>query len=298
MSKSAIRKQLWLFDLIKRRGHISFIDISNEWQKSILNETGDVLPKRTFQTWKEALSNDFYVRIGCSRFRHEYFLENEMDIQKGRYSSWLINTLFTQSELASAVAISDRILLEEIPGGQPFLHVIIKALETNTKLSFSYHIYDHETSYNCILHPYCLKYFKQRWYVVGFSEDFQALRTYSLDRIVEIEPSGEKFEYPKDFNGELYFRDCVGIFQSSEDPIDVKLYARKRDANYLRSVPLHHSQTEEVFEDHSVFTLRVKPTFDFYQLILKQGPGVHVLEPESLREKVKGMLNDMISAYS
>lgn len=59
-------------------------------------------------------------------------------------------------------------------------------------------------------------------------------------------------------------------------------------ADYLRTLPLHESQREIEGDDEStLFEYHLKPTFDFYQLVLAQGDQVEVLEPESVRNEMR-----------
>ena len=62
----------------------------------------------------------------------------------------------------------------------------------------------------------------------------------------------------------------------------------------MRSLRLHQSQHEiERNDEYSIFTLRLRPTFDFQQEILSMGSDVEVLAPEWFREdtaeRIKGM---------
>ena len=66
-------------------------------------------------------------------------------------------------------------------------------------------------NYTFEIHPYCVKIFKQRWYVVAFNPYKNDILIYSLDRIKDVEITSKKFDLPEDFNGEEYFRDSFGI---------------------------------------------------------------------------------------
>ena len=60
--------------------------------------------------------------------------------------------------------------------------------------------------------PYCLKVFKQRWYVLAASEYPDGrLLIYSLDRFTEMVRTEEKYEIPEDFDVEEYFRSSYGV---------------------------------------------------------------------------------------
>ena len=69
-------------------------------------------------------------------------------------------------------------------------------------------------------------------------------------------------------------------------------------ANYLRALALHHSQKEEERNDtYSVFSVYLKPTFDFRQEILWMGDSVEVLSPASLRETIKTVHAKSLKLY-
>ena len=69
-------------------------------------------------------------------------------------------------------------------------------------------------------------------------------------------------------------------------------------ANYLRSLPLHPSQHElKSTDEYAIFSLRVRPTYDFRQKLLSLGSTVEVLQPESLREEMKEEIAMMLKRY-
>lgn len=121
----------------------------------------------------------------------------------------------------------------------------------------------------------------------------------SLDRIQEVQLSEETFKYPKKFNPENYFKGCFGIIRDEDCTIEtVKLKVSADQANYLRSLPLHTSQEEvECNDDYSIFTLQVRPTFDFQQELLWNGDALEVLEPLWLRKEMASKVKQMWNHY-
>jgi predicted DNA-binding transcriptional regulator YafY len=68
--------------------------------------------------------------------------------------------------------------------------------------------------------------------------------------------------------------------------------------NYVRTLPLHHSQKEiKTTDQYADFEFYLKPTFDFRQELLAQGHDVEVLLPAQLREEMKEMLEKMLGRY-
>ena len=125
----------------------------------------------------------------------------------------------------------------------------------------------------------------------------------ALDRIKALEPTESKFKLPKKFDAEAFFADYYGIIIGDED-FNVEPVALKVDAwqsNYLRTLPLHHTQKEvERNEEYSIFEYRLCPTFDFQQKLLSMGDSVGVLAPvllkDMLRNKAEQTANNNASA--
>ena len=149
------------------------------------------------------------------------------------------------------------------------------------------------------LEPYCVKLFKQRWYLVGHSPRYKQVRVYALDRILNLETAEKKFKMPKKFNPAAFFEDFYGVIAHEHAEVEtVRLKVSADQSNYLRSLPLHHSQKELVRSgDYSIFELRLCPEFDFQQEILSQTPTIEVLEPQWLREEIAGKVKGLWEKY-
>ena len=96
-----------------------------------------------------------------------------------------------------------------------------------------------------------------------------------------------------------YFKDYFGVIVDSEVPMErVRLKVSAGQANYLRSLSLHHSQQEvETTADYSIFELNIRPTYDFVQEIMRNGDCVEVLEPLWIREEIAEMVRSMYDKY-
>ena len=124
-------------------------------------------------------------------------------------------------------------------------------------------------------------------------------RVYALDRISDIQDTGKVFKMKKDFDVCQYFEGCCGVITSDEPIQRIVLLAYGGFADYLRTLPLHESQREIEGDDEStLFEYHLKPTFDFYQLVLAQGDQVEVLEPESVRDEMRNFAKNMLDYYN
>lgn len=293
MAKNFFKRYIWLVDLINRRKYVSFKEISEAWRRSPLNETGEPLSERTFFNHKDAIAGMFGIEILNDRSLGFYI--GRSDVGSDETSDWMLHTLCLNNVLHENADMKDRILMEKVPSSERFLTDIISAMRGSRVISLCYQSFRHPEPFCFNVRPYCVKYFKQRWYLLGDSD--LGLRIYSLDRFVDMEELEEHFEIPKGFDAEEYFGNYFGVI-IGEEPEDVKIRVVPDQVKYFRTLPLHGSQRETVQEDgSSVFSYHIAPTFDFVQEILSHGADVEVLEPIELRERIADNVAEMASRY-
>ena len=299
MAKNLLNKYVWLVETIYKAKKISFEDINRRWLDNDLSE-GKELPKRTFHNWRIAIEEMFGLIIENENSgQYRFFIQNAEDLRNGSMRSWLFNTLTVSNLMMESASIKDKILFEEIPDGQQFLPVILEALKKNTVLEMTYQSFWRDEANTFMVEPYCLKAFKQRWYLVARSPYLDKVMIYALDRVHELEPTALHFDYPENFKAEEYFEDCFGIIADRNYDVEtVKLKVAAGQANYLRTLTLHQTQKEiERNDEYSIFTVRLRPTFDFRQEILTMGSDIEVLSPKWFREELAEISEHMWNKY-
>ena len=283
-------RYVWLVDLIYRRRRITYEEVSNAWCNSSLNYSGDGLPLRTFHNHRAAVAAMFDIDIECDkRNGFVYYIENSEDVARGGVRQWLVNTFAVNNLINESHKLKSRILFEQIPSGQHYLTPIIEAMRDGLAVEITYESFWRSEVHTFPIEPYCVKVFKQRWYVVGRSPLKNELRIYALDRIVDLFTTDQKFTLPKDFSGAEYFQHAFGIIPEDGwhdvEYVELKVYGKQ--ANYIRTLPLHHSQEEvETNEEFTIFRYLLCPTYDFRQEVLSHGDRVEVLSPVSFRTEV------------
>ncbi len=280
-----INRYVWFVTTIYNRGPISLEEIQHRFELHF--GRGEELSERQFHRYTDAVEELFDIEIKYSRTQRGYIVADREGIDNMGVRKWLIQTFSVNNILHESQDLKNRILLENVPSGQQHLTTIVDAMREGVKLSMAYQSFGAESSTTFDVEPWCVKLFEQRWYMLGMSDK---LRIYSLDRIKALEPTEHRFKMPKKFDAEEFFADYYGIIISDEE-FDVCPVALKVDSwqsNYLRTLPLHHSQTEvECNEEYSIFEYRLCPTFDFRQKILSMGASVEVLSPQKLIAKVR-----------
>ena len=311
MAANLFGRYVWLMDILRRYKRLTFQEINELWQESGLGY-GEELPLKTFHNHKKAIKDIFDVYIECDRKDgYRYYIDEPERIEGNNLRSWLISSYATLNQIQADNKLEDRIIFEEIPSGQTWLTCIADAMRRNHVLSITHQGFGKPEPSTFDIEPYFLKVVKRRWYVVARSPYYsernkeQGVKpsdvylVYALDRISDIQDTGKTFKMKKDFDVHSYFEGCCGVITSNESPQKIVLRAYNGFADYLRTLPLHESQREIGSDDEStLFEYHLKPTFDFYQLVLAQGDQVEVLEPEPVREEVRNFAQNMLDYYT
>ncbi len=298
-------RYVWLVDTIYRAGRISFEEINERWLHSSLNDTGEELPVKTFHNHKNAIQQMFDIDIACDRRGgYVYYIEHAEDMEQGGVRTWLLNTFAVNHLINESHHLKRRILFEDIPSGQRFLTTVIEAMRDSRTLELTYRSFWRTEASTFEVEPFCVKVFRQRWYMVARSVSDGRIRIYGLDRIEELRQTEHLFELPADFDAHGYFADSFGIIVDEEYDVErvrVRIGGIQRD--YVRTLPLHATQTEsEIGEKSSVFEYRLRPTVDFQQELLTHAVNaegwMEVLEPLWLRERMKTIGIDLQDTHN
>lgn len=295
MANNFFKRYIWLIDLLRRRGYISFRKIDDEWQKSPLNETGEHLAERTFFNHKDAILDIFGIEIKNDRSLGFYITDSDMDGDST--GQWMLHTLCLNNVLQENADMKNRILVEKAPSGEKYLTEVISAMRAGKVISLTYQSFFRQEPSTFQIRVYCVKYFKQRWYMLGDTD--LGIRIYSLDRFVDMEELDSTYEIPEKFYADEFFSNYFGVIVNEEiKPTEVVLRVSPDQAQYFRSLPKHHSQKEsDSVCGWPVFKYWLAPTYDFKQDILSYGANIEVLAPEWFRDEISGDIAQMASHY-
>ena len=299
MTRDLFRRYIWLVETVYSSGRITFEEIANKWKRSSLNN-GTSLVLRTFHNHRAAIEELFGIRILCNRTNgNHYYIDNEDALKTGGMESWLLNTFSVSNAIQETRNLSDRVILEDIPSGNRFLTSFVEMMKENSKCTIEYQNFNSCQSRMLTISPYCLKLFRRRWYVLALENDSEELRIYSLDRMKSVTPSMDTFDYPLNFSPQAYFYHSFGIMHyvaAKPEYVGIKVQGVKR--NYIRMLPLHHSQKELVLEsEYSIFQYYISPTYDFCQELLSHGKEIEVLSPSWFRHQIAETISVMNDFY-
>lgn len=197
------------------------------------------------------------------------------------------NAFQINGDVGNAVSFSQN---ERLVGIELF-NKLFEAIVSKTVLSVKYARYG-KTIKEHIVHPYQLKQYNNRWFLVGLEttgRKHTSIKVFPLDRIKNISIE-DKFVYQGyDGNIDDYFGDVVGVTvdtMHAKEKIRLKFYHPAAD--YVYTKPIHHSQKVIEFGDnYYIIELQLIPNYEFETILLGYADLCEVIEPLFLRESIR-----------
>ena len=290
-SYALFQEYIWLVNTIHKAGRLTLEEINQRWLRTEMSE-GISIARSTFNRHRDAILDMFGIVIECDKkdgFR--YYIYNEEVLQEKTIQNWMLSTLSANIVLSESKGVHDRIVLESIPTDGENLHKFIEAMKRGVRISVQYKKYGTDKTANTMtVEPYFVKLFERRWYGIVKSPGKGGwVFTLAFDRILSLEITEDKFKYDDTFDPAAFHEQCYGVIWKDDVPIeDIVIRAYGTQANYLRDLPLHHSQEEiATTDEYSDFKMRLRPTYDFFLPIIAHGPTIKVLEPQWVADKVR-----------
>lgn len=182
--------------------------------------------------------------------------------------------------------------------GMEWIELIYEAIKDNKAISFEYqNIYKKERKdYQLI--PYLLKEHRNRWYVIGWSEEKDKMVTFALDRISKIITYENKLKRKAAFKAKEFFFNSIGIMQNDSKPETVVLTVKKPIADLVQLEPLHQSQQiVDIKGDQIEISLNVLINEEFIFKLLGLGAYCIVQKPKSLKTTIAENIKEMAANY-
>lgn len=183
--------------------------------------------------------------------------------------------------------------------GKEWLDELFRACISKKALRITYHPFTEPQPKDIIMHPFFLKEYNNRWYLIGLDDREKKWYNYALDRIKKVSDAKISF-FNTPMKPQKHFEDVIGVtIPEKTELADVILSFTPEQGNYIKTKPLHHSQTlVKESKDEYRIKIRVKPNYELEQTLLMFGEKVKVIEPAALKEKIVSRLNEAIRRYS
>ncbi|MCF8308927.1 MAG: WYL domain-containing protein [Bacteroidales bacterium] len=255
------------------------------------------ISKRTFQRDRKDIAAIYNIDIEYDFRRQVYYIE--MDESSG-VSAKIFEAFDTLNALNIADRVSEHIHFEKRrPQGTENLYGLLHAIKNRYQVRFIYEKFTGEKATLRTLEPYALKEFRNRWYVLGKDTKDNRIKAFGLDRLSSLDITQVRFTRPKDFDVNEFYRYCFGVISpDDQQPEIVELSFNPFQGEYIKSLPLHHSQ-EIIKDDEKELRIKLKlyVTHDFYMELLSLGNNVKVIQPEHLTEQMKETYREALGRY-
>ena len=161
----------WLIGLLDRK-HLTFEEIANEWRDANANQDEDELDKRTFHRYRENIQSQFGITVECDKSDgYRYYLKRD-PIANDDVTEWMLSSLRLAS-LGDMLKYHNKVMLDTPPYNTEYLDDILAAIDKQYLLKFKY-VSGFGAESDIVLQPAFVRYFKQRWYVVGVKKQRSA----------------------------------------------------------------------------------------------------------------------------
>lgn len=191
------------------------------------------------------------------------------------------------------------------------LGTLFDNISNEVVIRLSYHTFN-DPSVRCIdFHPYLLKQYNDRWFLLGAADDDKKILTFALDRIDKMEPLPKKkyVACPDDLAER--FEDIVGVTLYEDKEIEhILCWISDLSKGYVDTKPIHESYTplkgDREDELHNLypqltgglfFSIDCIPNFELIRELCSFGGNLVVLSPQSIREEIKNRLTVHLEQY-
>lgn len=192
------------------------------------------------------------------------------------------------------------------------LGTLFDNISNEVVIRLSYHTFSDETIRSIDFHPYLLKQYNDRWYLLGAADSDKKLLKFALDRIDEVEPLPEKKyqECPDDLAE--HFEDIVGVTLYEDRYVEhVLFWVNDISKGYVLTKPIHGSQTpikgdKELqlrdqypqLEGGTFFTIDCIRNYELIRELTSYGKDLIVLSDGEVKNDILKRIHGMTDNYS
>ena len=193
------------------------------------------------------------------------------------------------------VGFDENLDLEGMDNFTPLFNAIVD----KQPLKLTYQSFKQDSEEVIVVHPYYLKQYNKRWFLIAWNDAQGFMANYAFDRIKGINNANVPYK-PSDMNWLDYFDEMIGVSKDTRtEPQKVKLWVSKESWPYVKTKPLHGATQRIVSEDENgaVITIEVYLNYELEQQILSFGENMMVLEPEAFRDNMRNRINNALKLY-
>ncbi len=182
--------------------------------------------------------------------------------------------------------------------GSEHLEKMLSAIKSKSKIQFFYQSFNATEKKLRRIHPYLLKEYRHRWYLIGKDELKNRTQTYGLDRLSDLQVLSDRFDLDSNFDPDRFFKHSIGITANVGSPEKIIIETEELLSKYLLSQPLHESQEYlGVKNNKHQFSYFLLPTYELKMQLLGFGKEIKIIAPQSLVDDIKATSQSVFEQY-
>ncbi len=281
---------------------IRFMESNPDWDIEILKLKDGAKVYRRYRDLNSSINQSTYLnQVEAEKLKNAFSVLNKFRglPQFGWINEIIpkIDSAFNISEKGTEIISFDN---NEYLKGLEFIDPLFNAILYKNVIEISYHSFKNPEPVVKIISAYHLKEYNNRWYVYGEDMEYANIVNLALDRIIDFKLRTDIVYKETDINFEEYFEDTLGVtFQPGEDTEVIILKIDNSLWPYIDTKPIHGSQ-KVVSKDENTVTIELEliPNYELESQILHFGEMLEVLEPSSLRIKIKNRVEALSRKYN
>ena len=162
--------------------------------------------------------------------------------------------------------------------------IFYDACQNKKPVSVIHYSYTKRRFSSLTIHPFMIKEFENKWYVLGYSEKHDEIRTFGFDRIYSPIALKKPYRYTDRKIIDEKTQEYYGVYPiPNQAKQQIVIHANALATNYFEANPIHTSQRLEKNENgSSTIYFHLIPTLELSRLFLSYGRQVRTLEPQWL----------------
>lgn len=190
---------------------------------------------------------------------------------------------------------------------------LFDCISNEVVVRLSYHTFNDATIRSIDFHPYLLKQYNDRWFLLGAADDDRKILTFALDRIDKVKPLPGRKYIPCPDNLAEHFDDIVGVTYFEDRPVEhILFWVSDFSKDYVETKPLHGTQTAlrgevetqlrqqySYLEGGAFYTIDCIKNYELIRLLCSFGKDLIVLQSDgTIVEDIRQRISDMNEKYS
>ncbi|GAB6110058.1 helix-turn-helix transcriptional regulator [Fusibacter bizertensis] len=182
---------------------------------------------------------------------------------------------------------------------QPLLVELERAVANEVSIEINYRTGRDVASKDRMIDPYGMIFWNNKWYIVAYCHLRNEIRSFRVERILQIMQTEKTFKRPKAFSARDFFmQNLLPDLVGKEGLVTVIIRGRAEalDDLCLHWFLGHHLKTRTA--DQAVFVLEENTVYQYVPyFLLPYGKSIHIVEPRRLKEKLVAVASELLEYY-